>query len=345
MLERERCVTTEPESHDHEQPEARPSRVNRRPLVIALAITATFLVIEVIGGVLTNSLALLADAGHMLTDVAALALALFAIWLANRPATPVRSFGFYRAEILAALINAATLVAVSIYIFWEAFHRLGAPPEVESGPMLAVAVAGLAANAASAWFLMRGGGHQHNLNTRGAFLHVIGDMLGSAGAIVAALVMLATGWYLADPLLSAGIGGLILFSSWRLLKEAVDVLLESTPKHIDPQAVRAAMAATPGVRGVHDLHIWTVTSGLVAMSGHVEVDPDAAWDATLRRLTALLRDDFGIAHVTLQPEAPHTGGANAFRGCSLDAPDDCACQVPSRVPDLAGASGHHGHNH
>jgi len=332
--------------HDHEAPRSdQPSgRVNRRPLVIALAITATFLVVEVIGGLITNSLALLADAGHMLTDVAALALALFAIWLANRPATPVRSFGFYRAEILAALVNAATLVTVSIYIFWEAFQRLGAPPEVESGPMLAVAVAGLAANAASAWVLMRGGGHQHNLNTRGAFLHVIGDMLGSAGAIAAALVMLGTGWYLADPILSAGIGGLILFSSWRLLKEAVDVLLESTPKHIDPDSVRAALAATPGVRGVHDLHIWTVTSGLVAMSGHVEVDPGQDWGTTLPRLTAALRDQFGIAHATLQPEAPHNG-SNPFRGCSLDAPDDCACQVPGRLPDLAGASGHHGHSH
>ncbi len=200
--------------HDHRDEEStadRPvERVNRRPLVIALAITATFLVIEVIGALLTNSLALLADAGHMLTDVAALALALFAMWLANRPATPVRSFGFYRAEILAALVNATTLVVVSIYIFWEAFQRIGEPPHIDSGPMLIVAIAGLGANAASAWVLMSGGGHENNINTRGAFLHVVGDMLGSVGAIVAALVMLATGWYLADPILSAGIGGLIL---------------------------------------------------------------------------------------------------------------------------------------
>jgi cobalt-zinc-cadmium efflux system protein len=329
-------------SHDESAAEQPVERVNRRPLVIALAITTTFLVIEVIGALLTNSLALLADAGHMLTDVAALALALFAMWLANRPATPVRSFGFYRAEILAALVNATTLVVVSLYIFWEAFQRIGEPPHIESGPMLVVAIAGLAANAASAWVLMRGGGHEHNLNTRGAFLHVVSDMLGSVGAIIAALVMLATGWYLADPILSALIGGLILWSAWRLLKESVDVLLESTPKHIDPGAVREAMEAVPGVQGVHDLHIWTVTSGLVAMSGHVEIAQDDDWHATLGTLSALLRDKFGIAHVTLQPEEPH-GADDAFRGCSLDAPFDCACRVPGRLPALA--TGHAGHRH
>ena len=345
---------TRDHDHDHSHDQARPDgqarsdvpaqRVNRRPLVIALAITTTFLVIEVIGAIVTGSLALLADAGHMLTDVAALSLALFAIWLANRPATVARSFGFYRAEILAALVNAATLVAVSIYIFWEAFQRIGEPPHIESGPMLLVAIAGLGANAASAWVLMRGAGHEHNLNTRGAFLHVVGDMLGSVGAIVAALVMLATGWYLADPILSAGIGGLILWSSWRLLRESVEVLLESTPKHIDPAAVRIAMSGVAGVHSVHDLHIWTVTSGLVAMSGHVEVTAQAKWAPTLAKLSALLRDQFGIAHVTLQPEEASHDGVDAFRGCSLDAPNDCACQVPSRIPSIA-ATGHHGHRH
>ncbi len=302
-----------PDGHDRGSVE----RVNRRTLVIALAITSTFLVAEVIGGLLTNSLALLADAGHMATDVAALALALFAIWLARRPATPERSFGFARAEILAALINAGSLIAISIYIFWEALRRIGDPPEVESGPMLAVAVAGLAANAASAWVLMRGGGHEENLNTRGAFLHVVGDMLGSVGAIVAALVMLATGWYLADPLLSAGIGLLILWSSWRLLGESVDVLLESTPKGIHPVAVRDAMDAVDGVAGVHDVHIWTVTSGLIAMSCHVDVTGDREWHAILNELTTLLRTRFGIAHVTLQPE---TVGVATGDGavCSLD---------------------------
>lgn len=332
--------------HRHENPEQPAERVNRRPLVIALAITATFLVAEVIGGLLTNSLALLADAGHMATDVAALALSLFAIWLARRPATPERSFGFYRAEVLAALVNAATLVAISLYIFWEAFQRLGEPPEVEGGLMLAVAIAGLGANAASAWVLMRGGGHEENLNTRGAFLHVVGDMLGSVGAIVAALIMVATGWYLADPILSAGIGGLILWSSWRLLRESADVLLEATPKGIEPAEVRTALTACPGVAGVHDLHVWTVTSGLIAMSGHVEVSGGRDWHNVLVELTTLLRDQFGVAHVTLQPEEPHEQ-IGTFRGCPLDSPEGrAACRV-SIPATLTGhqASTHPGHHH
>ncbi|MDP8921241.1 MAG: cation diffusion facilitator family transporter, partial [Pseudomonadota bacterium] len=160
--------------HNHDHSHASVERANRRPLAIALAITSIVLIVEVAGGLLTNSLALLADAGHMVTDAGALALSLFAVWLARRPATPERSFGFYRAEVLAALVNAASLLVISFYIFWEAFERLGAPPEVDSGPMLAVAVVGLLANAASAWVLMRGGGHEHNLNTRGVWLHVIG---------------------------------------------------------------------------------------------------------------------------------------------------------------------------
>lgn len=357
-----RATNSQVHDHDHEDghghhggPDhgaagdgARAERVALRPLAIALSITLALMAVEVVGGLLTNSLALLADAGHMATDAAALALSLFAVWLARRPATPSRSFGFYRAEVLAALVNAATLVAVSIFIFWEAFRRIGSPPEVDSGPMLAVAVGGLAANAVSAWVLTRGGGHEHNLNTRGAFLHVMGDMLGSVGAIAAALVMLATGWYLADPILSAGIGGLILWGSWRLLRESVDVLLEATPKGIDPAAVGAAMAGVPGVAGVHDLHVWTVTSGLIALSVHVEMgsggeggDGGEAWQGTLLALTAMLRERFGISHVTLQPEEAHThgSGADAFRGCSLDTPAGrCACRMPAwrPVPSVAG---------
>lgn len=328
--------------HEHEHGERPRDRVNRRPLLIALLITATFLVVEVIGGLLTNSLALLADAGHMVTDVAALSLSLLAIWLASRPATAERSFGFYRAEVLAALVNSATLIAISIYIFWEAFQRLSEPPDVRSGPMLAVAVAGLVANAASAWVLMRGGGHEENLNTRGAFLHVVGDMLGSVGAILAALIMLATGWYLADPILSALIGMLILWNSWRLLRESVDVLLEATPPAIDPQAVRRAVVDIPGVAGIHDLHIWTVTSGFIAMSGHIEVTGERPWSDVLREVTSLLRGRFGIAHVTLQPEEP-SDEDDPFRGCSLDTPEGrAACRYPATI-DAAVA--HAGHTH
>ncbi|MDQ3655473.1 MAG: cation diffusion facilitator family transporter [Chloroflexota bacterium] len=334
-------------NHSHENVEGAGDRANRQPLVLALVITTVFLVAEVIGGLLTNSLALLADAGHMATDVAALALALFAIWLARRPATPERSFGFARAEILAALVNAGSLIAISIYIFWEAFKRIGEPPDVDSGPMLIVAVAGLAANAASAWVLMRGGGHRDNLNTRGAYLHVVGDMLGSVGAIAAALIMLATGWYLADPILSAGIGVLILWSSWRLLRESVDVLLESTPKGIDPLKVRDAMDAVDGVSGVHDVHdvhIWTVTSGLIAMSCHVGVTGEREWPVLLDELTTLLRTRFGIAHVTLQPEMMGSApGGDPV--CSLDTESGRnACRV-ALTAALPGAGDSHGHRH
>ena len=333
-------------SHNHqaEDGEQEKERVASRPLVVALAITAGFLVAEVIGGLLTNSLALLADAGHMATDVAALALSLFAVWLARRPATPARSFGFLRAEVLAALLNASSLLVISVFIFWEAYRRFGDPPEVQSGPMLLVAVGGLAANAASAWVLMRGGGHEQNLNTRGAYLHVVGDLLGSVGAIAAALVMLVTGWYLADPILSAGIGLLIVWGSWRLLRESVDVLMEATPQWIDPAALRAAMVAVPGVRNVHDLHVWTVTSGIIALSSHVEVDDGRDWHVLLQDLTTLLRVRFGIAHVTLQPETP---GAHddPFRGCSLDTPAGRnACRVPL-VRSAVVRDPHRGHRH
>lgn len=333
------------EHAQHESQERAAERVNRAPLAIALAISVVFLIVEALGGWLTGSLALLADAGHMVTDVAALGLSLFAVWLARRPATARRSFGYLRAEVLAALVNSATLIVISILIFYEAARRFGQPPEVKSGPMLAIAVAGLVANASSAWVLMRGGGHEENLNTRAAFLHVVGDMLGSAGAIIAAVVMLTTGWYLADPLLSTGIGLLILWSSWRLLRESVDVLLEATPKTIDTARVRTAMCRVPGVCGIHDLHVWTVTSGLIALSSHVEITGTRDWHDILLDLTRLLRDDFGIAHVTLQPEEPHTD-ANPFRGCTLDTPEGRnACRVPAGFHVHAHGHGLHVHAH
>jgi cobalt-zinc-cadmium efflux system protein len=193
--------------------------------------------------------------------------------------------------------------------------------------MLLVAIAGLVANAVSAWVLMRGGGHQDNLNIRGAFLHVIGDMLGSVGAIIAALIMLATGWYLADPILSAGIGILILWSSWKLMRESVEVLLEATPKNIDTFRLREAMGQVGGVMGVHDLHVWTVTSGLIAMSAHVEVVDLDAWPEALAALRECARNEFGINHVTLQPEIVPEG-ATMIDGCSIDTPEGiAACQV------------------
>jgi cobalt-zinc-cadmium efflux system protein len=317
-------------------------RINARPLVIALAITTIFLVVEVVGAYLSNSLALLADAAHMLTDVAALGLALLAIALARRPATAERSFGYLRAEILAALINAVTLIVAAIYIFYEAWERLQDPPEVQSDTLLLVAIAGFCANIASALVLSRGGGHEHNLNQRGAFLHVLGDLFGSVATIVAALVIKATGWYAADPILSAVIGLLVVYGAWSLLRESVDVLLESAPRGMDVATVRRAMQDVPGILGVHDLHVWTVTSGLVALSAHVEIASLQNWSEIMGQLATKLRDDFEIAHVTLQPELAGSPRATWDR-CSLDAPAaalTCATTAPSR-PRLV----HAGHRH
>jgi cobalt-zinc-cadmium efflux system protein len=330
----------------HDTPSAadldRPARVDRRPLVIAMAITTTFFIVELVGAFVSNSLALLADAAHMLTDVAAIGLALFAMWLASRTTRPERTFGYLRAEILAALVNAVSLIVLAIYIFWEAWHRFQEPPEVKSGPLLVVAVAGLLANIAAAWVLSRGAGHRDNLNTRGAFLHVIGDLLGSVATIVAALVIAFTGWYAADPLLSVLIGGLVVFGAWSLLRESVDVLLEAAPRGMVIADVRRAMDAVPGVAGVHDLHVWTVTSGLTALSAHVETANLADWETCMQSLATMLREQFGIAHATLQPELPRST-SNSWDRCSIDAPEGRAACLTATKP-VAHAI-HAGHRH
>jgi cobalt-zinc-cadmium efflux system protein len=282
----------------------------------------------------------------MLTDVAAIGLALFAMWLATQPTRPERTFGFLRAEILAALVNAVALIVIAIYIFWEAWQRLQNPPEVKSIPLLIVAIGGLIANAVSAWVLSRGEAHRDNLNTRGAFLHVVGDLLGSMATIIAAVVMATTGWYAADPILSAVIGGLVVFGAWSLLKESVDVLLESAPRGMVVADVRQAMEAKPGVEGVHDLHIWTVTSGLTALSAHVETSDVAGWRTTMTTLADTLREQFGIAHVTLQPEPPH-GSRDPWDRCSIDAPEGrVACiTATGRSSRATTRAVHAGHRH
>lgn len=330
------------DTHTDRVPEGPAERVNRKPLVIALVITATFLVVEVIGAYLSNSLALLADAAHMLTDVAALGLALFAMWLARRPTRQERTFGYLRAEILAALVNAVTLIVMAIYIFWEAWQRLQEPPEVKSGTLLVVAVAGLCANIAAAWVLSRGGGHQENLNTRGAFLHVIGDLLGSVATIIAALVIAFTGWYAADPILSAVIGALVVFGAWSLLRESVDVLLEAAPRGMDLTAVRQAMVGLPCVAGVHDLHVWTVTSGFTALSAHIETNDMPGWERCMTTLAGMMRADFDISHVTLQPEPPRSAQDASLR-CSFDEPAgrDACLTATTRTPRAV----HAGHRH
>ena len=281
--------------HDHGHSHG---SADKRALAIVLALTGGFMVAEVIGGLLTGSLALLADAGHMLSDAASLAVSLFAAWLASRPATPSRSFGFRRAEILAALFNGMTLVAISIWIFVEAYRRLSEPPEVLGGIMLVVAVVGLGVNVAGAVILSRSGGE--SLNVEGALRHVIADVLGSIGAIIAAVVIILTGWRYADPLVSAVIGLLVLASSWRLLRDSVTILLEASPRGIDAEKVGRKMVGVEGVREVHDLHIWTITSGFPALAAHVLVGRDENCHEKRRELEDLLQHDFHIDHTTLQ---------------------------------------------
>lgn len=285
------------QTHRH----ADPRTSSRKRLGLVLALAAAYMIAEVIGGLVTNSLALLADAGHMLSDVGSLALALFAMWMAGRPAGARHTYGYYRTEILAALANGAILVAVAIYIFIEAYDRLGQPPEVQGGLMLAVATGGLAVNLAGLWLL--NAGKSENLNLRGAWLHVLTDLLGSVGAIVTGLLIWAFGWNWTDPVASVLIGLLVLYSSWALLKQSVMVLLESAPGSIDVDGLHQAMRAVPGVSSVHDLHVWTVTSGLVALSAHVCTSGQRPAPGLLAELQQLLRDRFGIDHVTIQIES------------------------------------------
>ena len=285
-------------THIHQSPQTAGSRQRGR-LTLALLLAAVYMLAEVAGGLLSNSLALLADAGHMLTDVAALGLALFAIWAAQRPATPQRTYGYHRMEILAALVNGATLVAIAILIFAEAFRRWSSPPAVRGGLMLAVACGGLAVNLASLWILR--GGRNESLNVRGAWLHTLTDTLGSVQAIGAGVLISAFGWNWADPLASVLIGVLVIVSSWGLLRESVGVLMEGVPMHLKLDEVTEAMAGVAGVVAVHDLHVWTITSGFVALSAHVVVEPTCSEDV-LWQVRAVLHDRFGIDHSTIQVE-------------------------------------------
>ncbi len=279
-------------NHDHGR------GADRRALAITFVLTAAFTVAEVVGGLITGSLALLADAGHMLSDALSLGVALFAVWLAGRPSSPNRSFGYKRAEILAALFNGATLVAISVWIFIEAYHRFREPPEILGGWMLVVAAVGLVVNVAGAAILSRSGGE--SLNLQGALRHVVADILGSVGAIAAALVILTTGWYYADPIISTLIGLLVLGSSWKLLRDSTNVLLEGTPRGIDADEVGRSMAASEGVQEVHDLHIWTITSGFPALAAHILVGRNENCHTRRRDLEELLAREYGIEHTTLQ---------------------------------------------
>jgi cobalt-zinc-cadmium efflux system protein len=268
--------------------------------VAVLGISLAVLVVEVVAGLLTNSLALLADAGHVFTDVAGISFALFAIWMAARPPDEDRTWGLYRAEILAAALNAVLLFAVSAIVLLEAWRRLADPPEVSSGPMLAVALLGLAANGVSARVLHEA--QARSLNMRGAYLEVIGDILGSLAVVAAAAVIAATGFRAADPLASAVIALLILPRTWALLREAVDILLEKTPRGIEIERVRSHILQARHVLDVHDLHAWRITSGLDVVSAHVVITPDAEGPSVLDELCRCLADDFDVAHCTFQLE-------------------------------------------
>ncbi len=258
------------------------------------------MIAEAVGGWFTNSLALVADAGHMLTDVAALTLTLFAIWFAARPATSKKTYGYYRLEILAAFVNGIALVLLSIWVIYEAIQRWQDPPNVAATPLTIIAIGGLIVNLIAAYLLHSD--HKHDLNMRGAFLHVVGDLLGSVAAIIAGILIWTMGWLWADSLGSVLISAIIILSSWRLILESVNVLLEGTPRHISLASVEDAILETAGVGGVHDLHVWTISSGIDALSAHITHDDSILHSELLARIRSKLHDQFGIDHLTIQME-------------------------------------------
>ncbi|MFV2064229.1 MAG: cation diffusion facilitator family transporter [Chloroflexota bacterium] len=275
---------------------------DRRSLVIVLGIGITILIIEVIGGILTNSLALLADAGHVLTDVVGVSMALIAIWIAAKPASDERTFGWYRAEIFAAVLNALLLFGVAAFILIEAWRRLSEPQDVASGLMIVIAIVGGAANLVALWVLMAP--QKRSLNMRGAYLEVLGDLLGSVAVVVAGVIILATGLTVVDSIASVLIAVMILPRTWALLRAAVDVLMQATPRGIRLDEVRQHILGAEGVAGVHDLHAWTVTSGMPVLSAHVVLEPDAEPAKVLDGLCRCLTGDFDVEHSTFQLESP-----------------------------------------
>lgn len=287
-------------SHGHHGHSHAPN--NKAGLLIALIITAGIMVLEFVGGLVTNSLALLSDSGHMLSDTAALALSLAAMWFAVRPRSSSRTYGFHRFEILAALLNGVTLFVIAAFIVVEAIKRFGEPPTVASGTMMIIAGIGLLANLASAWFLMRKADVKDNLNVRSAYLHVLGDAIGSVGAIIAGILMSLFSWYIADPIISVIVALLILKSAWGIIKSTVHILMEGTPANVDAEQVEKTLLRIPGVKDVHDLHIWTITSGLDSLSCHLSVDDSVDCQTVLQQAISQIADEFHIEHTTIQVE-------------------------------------------
>jgi cobalt-zinc-cadmium efflux system protein len=303
-------------THDHA-----PSN-QQRSLAFALIVTAAVLVVEVAGGLLSHSLALLADAGHMLTDVAALGLSLFAFWLSGRPASSHQTFGWRRFEIFAAFVNGVALWLIAAVIGYEAFLRLQSPRPVKGLLMLAVAAFGLLANIAVAAFLYRG--REHSLNIRGAFLHVVADAAGSVGVLIAALLIELTGSFIWDPIVSAAVCLLILWSSARLIRDSFRIFMEGAPSHLDTAAIRAALASLDGVVDVHDLHVWTITSEFVSLSAHLKVRTGVDSADVLRRAHDAISSQFKVLHSTFQVEAEECGAACATASCDACPPGSAA---------------------
>ncbi|MQA00345.1 MAG: cation diffusion facilitator family transporter [Dehalococcoidia bacterium] len=273
---------------------------DRRRLGVALGIAVATLGVEVVGGLLTGSLALLADAAHVLSDGGALALALVAIWLASRPHTLQETFGYHRAEVIAATLNSLGLIAIAGLITWHAVQRLGDAPEVHGTGLIAVAAAGLGANVAQAWVL----GHSHAINVRAARLHVLSDLGGSVAALTAGVGIALTGWQPLDPLLSLVIVALVVFGALRMLRETLGILMEHTPRDLDIAAIEGALREDPDVLTVHELHAWTITSGFVALAAHIQVRPGRDGAEVAERASSMLHQRFGLHHVTIQPEHP-----------------------------------------
>lgn len=283
--------------HDHAHSGA---SANRRRLGIVFWLSASYLIVELIGAWWTHSLALFAEAGHMFTDVAGLGLALFAMRFAERPATPERTYGFYRVEILAAVTNCMLLMGLSFFVLFEAYRRMTQPPEVAGGAMIVVAFFGLVVNVTG--FLILRKSASESLNVKAAYFEVVSDMLTAIGVLVAGVIIFMTHWYYADPIISAGIGLFILPRTWLLLRESIGILLEGTPSDINLTAIREALGKLAGVIDVHDLHVWTLTSGVNAISVHVVSEDTVAHDAVLTAVHSCAKKDFKISHVTVQVE-------------------------------------------
>ena len=307
-------------NHHHEASHL--TATGSRPLKIALAIVLTVMVAEVIGGIMSGSLALLGDAGHMLVDALALGLALFALTIARRPATPTRTYGYHRVEIMAALANGTILILVSIYIFYEAYQRALEPPPVQAPLMLLVATVGLIANLAGILLLRKSS--RRNLNLRAAFWHIVGDTISSVGVIVGGIIIAITGWYIVDPIIAVFIGGIILWGAVRLVSESVDILLEAVPRHIDVEKVIATIKSISGVDEVHDMHVWTITSGMHALSAHLLITDQMVSKSAeiVETVNQDLARYFNITHTTLQLECEKCESCPSGIICNMGQPED-----------------------